>query len=216
MPMSRSTWACELKSAPRSSGYQNGEVTLHVSVWVEISWQTSGLLISIVTLHVSVWVEIPPTLMPTDFLPSHAPRERVSWNTVQEFLWLWGKGHAPRERVSWNAPPPSLIDFLKRHAPRERVSWNTMALGMTACSDVTLHVSVWVEILIQFKSQSNSMSRSTWACELKYCIIMWKGKGMVSRSTWACELKYPWNMDVFWQRNVTLHVSVWVEICSDR
>ena len=34
------------------------EVTLHVSVWVEIINQFTDVIVNIVTLHVSVWVEI--------------------------------------------------------------------------------------------------------------------------------------------------------------
>ena len=33
-----------------------------------------------------------------------------------------------------------------RHAPRERVSWNYKQAGNSIVVDVTLHVSVWVEM----------------------------------------------------------------------
>ena len=36
---------------------------------------------------------------------------------------------------------------LKSHAPRERVSWNYTEKPYEAIYDVTLHVSVWVEIV---------------------------------------------------------------------
>ena len=32
------------------------------------------------------------------------------------------------------------------HAPRERVSWNELKVPMQKASEVTLHVSVWVEM----------------------------------------------------------------------
>ena len=77
---SRSTWACELKSALFTASHIALQVTLHVSVWVEIRW----------------------------FLKStvqgccHAPRERVSWNFLVSVTRLFLSSHAPRERVSWN------------------------------------------------------------------------------------------------------------------
>ena len=77
--------------------------------------------------------------------------------------------HAPRERVSWNVQSIRLIWGNLRHAPRERVSWNpNMSHNLTF----------------------GQLSRSTWACELKY-----KNSSSIrpldwSRSTWACELKY--------------------------
>ena len=98
---SRSTWACELKyrisyvwwrcwsHAPRervSWNYSYADwlkskvVTLHVSVWVEITLITGILDSHLVTLHVSVWVEINVLLSKLICISSHAPRERVSWN----------------------------------------------------------------------------------------------------------------------------------------
>ena len=86
-----------------------------------------------------------------------------------------------------------------------------------------------------FMQNSGGESRSTWACELKYfCKTIWYWIKM-SRSTWACELKSR-TLAAFWKRYrhaprervswnnisikplicvvVTLHVSVWVEICQ--
>ena len=59
---------------------------------------------------------------------------------------------------------------------------------MASC--VTLHVSVWVEILWQSKKLLIILSRSTWACELKCICICMCTNIWTSRSTWACELKY--------------------------
>ena len=99
--MSRSTWACELKSfncillvlikchAPRE----------------RVSWNkqtTNGTAVLSVTLHVSVWVEITMSRWWGLSAVCHAPRERVSWNVNAELLVTAYISHAPRERVSWN------------------------------------------------------------------------------------------------------------------
>ena len=78
-------------------------------------------------------------------------------------------------------------------------------------------------------------SRSTWACELKYIHETAWGGADTSRSTWACELKYTDSTNYYnagshaprervsWnkkqqvnagEQEVTLHVSVWVEMKS--
>ena len=54
---------------------------------------------------------------------------------------------------------------------------------------VTLHVSVWVEIDLDNQGYLCNQSRSTWACELKFVIIVILLFNRSSRSTWACELK---------------------------
>ena len=55
-------------------------------------------------------------------------------------------------------------------------------------------------------------SRSTWACELKWNEKHWESCGKGSRSTWACELKSLFPPVKKKGIDVTLHVSVWVEI----
>ena len=143
--LSRSTWACELKyrfgysemgdvscHAPRERvswnrwGIRNigsWEVTLHVSVWVEIFRGVSALCELCVTLHVSVWVEIFRWLWAALKFMS-----RSTW--ACELKWFPALSsrkdicHAPRERVSWNCYTYTCVFFEKRHAPRERVSWN--------------------------------------------------------------------------------------------
>ena len=81
---------------------------------------------------------------------------------------------------------------LWRHAPRERVSWNVILSLLTKNFwKVTLHVSVWVEMMIRPTKRTAIMSRSTWACELKSVKTIY----------------------VRYNTKVTLHVSVWVEIC---
>ena len=121
-------------------------VTLHVSVWVEITSSYPSVMIRKVTLHVSVWVEIVCCNVATAKVLCHAPRERVSWNLrdihfiVKKFksrsTWACELkffilkfaftpiGHAPRERVSWNIAEKIHSKNNVGHAPRERVSWN--------------------------------------------------------------------------------------------
>ena len=115
----------------------------------------------------SVWVEIIDKNHSTNLVNRHAPRERVSWNpvipineitnnvTLHVSVWVEiGKAlsvflqecHAPRERVSWNNPSINDIRNYQSHAPRERVSWNDDKTNKKNCNNVTLHVSVWVEI----------------------------------------------------------------------
>ena len=144
---------------------------------------------------------------------SHAPRERVSWNVTYLLYIVFRCRHAPRERVSWNYSGFATGTNYQGHAPRERVSWNTKTrLNFNTQSLVTLHVSVWVEIFVSGKGFCFLVSRSTWACELKFinfyriCLVI------RSRSTWACELKYAINTLFYSYSMVTLHVSVWVEI----
>ena len=163
---SRSTWACELKfnskicfipqisHAPRervswnnqdSRGERVAYVTLHVSVWVEISiplivlglaksrstWACELKFVNAVfhvlksvTLHVSVWVEI---------------------SSLTPAVWVF------QSRSTWAC---ELKYGCFRYYNQKQV--------------VTLHVSVWVEIQYSSSSFVNAVSRSTWACELKY------------------------------------------------
>ena len=159
----------------------------------------------------SVWVEIYGILGDYFNPVCHAPRERVSWIAIVIPPKKLPSRHAPRERVSWNCLCYRPWQWLMCHAPRERVSWNDYSTDYIRQCVVTLHVSVWVEIHkvckcfryalvtlhvsvwveIQFLRifQGYLMSRSTWACELKY---EYRAKAHLrswSRSTWACELK---------------------------
>ena len=121
---------------------------------------------------------------------SHAPRERVSWNmiyssflffyivTLHVSVWvemrisLWRRWRW-WSRSTWACELKSSYSVVtlqpSSHAPRERVSWNLCHKCHTFIIDVTLHVSVWVEIARAASLVSNiSSSRSTWACELKF------------------------------------------------
>ena len=99
-------------------------VTLHVSVWVEIcnfllcevfrqSRSTWACELKYGNIHQnmfsflsrSTWAcELKSPRLPviTTTCPSHAPRERVSWNASVLCPRRYLASHAPRERVSWN------------------------------------------------------------------------------------------------------------------
>ena len=119
--------------------------------------------------------------------------------------------HAPRERVSWNIIKVYKQNKKKGHAPRERVSWNIVDGCRVTTEDVTLHVSVWVEIFNASSTTIEGVSRSTWACELK-CVYNDLG---LSSLCHAPRERVSWNKELsMWVNKlmVTLHVSVWVEI----
>ena len=91
--------------------------------------------------------------------------------------------------MSWNVFY-SLCNFLAtRHAPRERVSWNLKVIWKWFCCQVTLHVSVWVEIFApppKFVPDIVTLHVSVWV-EIYYNFV--RVINIWSRSTWACELK---------------------------
>ena len=143
---------------------------------------------------------------------SHAPRERVSWNTHP--LWLekniqWSRStwacelkffqgqatdfsvrHAPRERVSWN-----LIDIdnqgdSSRHAPRERVSWNSFFVSYIWRREGHApreRVSWNLNYFSPEKNNAVTLHVSVWV-EM-HCRFQ-SSELIQSRSTWACELKF--------------------------
>ena len=187
---SRSTWACELKFLSTFTQTFLHYVTLHVSVWVEMLTRPLKSFYFVVTLHVSVWVEIPKryykawsqwvTLhvsvwVEISFRFYHKWRNKVTlhvsvWVEMQKLVIerIKTRCHAPRERVSWNIIKVYKQNKKKGHAPRERVSWNIVDGCRVTTEDVTLHVSVWVEIFNASSTTIEGVSRSTWACELKY------------------------------------------------
>ena len=141
---------------------------------------------------------------------------RSTWacelKSTTTYMRIAGVSHAPRERVSWNALSFISVIPVCGHAPRERVSWNRKGLKDCAQISVTLHVSVWVEIYFLLTHGISFTSRSTWACELKSIWSRQTLEEKPSRSTWACELKCKNHVPRTYPQNVTLHVSVWVEI----
>ena len=76
---------------------------------------------------------------------------------------------------------------------------------------VTLHVSVWVEIIHSANLGKSARSRSTWACELKlfYKALHFGRVGHAPRE------RVSWNFshdNSPFHALVTLHMSLWVEI----
>ncbi len=189
--MSRSTWACELK----------------------LTWICETTVAPSVTLHVSVWVEIGANAGTHQIRPSHAPRERVSWNWLSAMtLGTFRTSHAPRERVSWNHKfLAAITEWIASRSTWACELKYTKTLYFSSDFPVTLHVSVWVEIQKNTRHIRKEMSRSTWACELKL-------SGHTARLLTfrhAPRERVSWNADCerirCWVK-VTLHVSVWVEI----
>ena len=121
-------------------------VTLHVSVWVEME-RFQALLRSVrVTLHVSVWVEIILKCR-----SKGATSSRSTW--ACELKWKFTvfaciiNSHAPRERVSWNSNIFTIYCLSRSSRSTwacELKSYINIVLHMSTL--VTLHVSVWVEI----------------------------------------------------------------------
>ena len=159
----------------------------------------------------SVWVEIEYYICYGDYKSSRStwacelkclaedvakprPPSRSTWACELKFIKLsyssWVLSHAPRERVSWNACCAWSDVHNNGHAPRERVSWNYMFCWCVWIFHVTLHVSVWVEMTNMLFCAIIKVSRSTWACELKYISWNRQEQDHLSRSTWACELKF--------------------------
>ena len=170
------------------------DVTLHVSVWVEIYKFCHRKCRKTVTLHVSVWVEI-----------SHV--EEISYFspvTLHVSVWVEIKSsclaHAViQSRSTWACE-------LKSNSADSR----------NQAVQVTLHVSVWVEILfVSFSALSRPVTLhvSVWVEILVMIILLslpW------SRSTWACELKSELLRGADHREAVTLHVRIWLVICMSR
>ena len=122
---SRSTWACELKWQNSQFLTDNTLVTLHVSVWVEITvFHTFQRGIG-VTLHVSVWVEIELVSKVIE----HFSRSRSTW--ACELKWPHGRIGRYSQRVTLHV------------SVWVEISWIVV---VAFAVPVTLHVSVWVEI----------------------------------------------------------------------
>ncbi len=121
--------------------------------------------------------------------------------------------HAPRERVSWNPNPIQKAGLLNCHAPRERVSWNLCNEIVNSSCNVTLHVSVWVEItfsgegsIIRVRSHA-PRERVSWNGFYSLCNFLVMRHAPRERVSWNPRIGLAITNSV-----VTLHVSVWVEI----
>ena len=138
-----------------------------MSVWVEIFLNQGFPFLSEVTLHVSVWVEIVDWGYLFYFFPSHAPRERVSWNEI--FFHLRSTKNVTLHVSVW-------VEILNIVATLQLFS----SRSTWACELKSMFVKVY---------NRGHLSRSTWACELKYRSTLKCSHSIRSRSTWACELK---------------------------
>ena len=124
--------------------------------------------------------------------------------------------HAPRERVSWNTTYSTHEPLATSHAPRERVSWNILLSIKLHFKSVTLHVSVWVEILSMYDVVSISnghapRERVSWnVTYLLYIVFHCPCHAPRERVSWNAVILRKFEIDL----NVTLHVSVWVEIVT--
>ena len=144
---SRSTWACELKFEMKDTEEEETEVTLHVSVWVEITEKNFFKTGTKVTLHVSVWVEISQIMYALlhHYVTLHVSVwvEIVNWKKVE---------CTARSRSTWACELKCII-FIK--IVPVFASRSTWACELKLCNrqnkslstGVTLHVSVWVEIV---------------------------------------------------------------------
>ena len=188
--MSRSTWACELKCfsscctrysvshAPRERVSWNDrdkkpcDIGYRHAPRERVSWNI-------------LWISSGSVIF------SHAPRERVSWNCRYTSAVFTNLGHAPRERVSWNS---IIMKYLWDLFVTLHVSvWVEIdSRGQTGkVSKVTLHVSVWVEIEklwndAEKQKRHAPRERVSWN-KNTYITLHWY---KMSRSTWACELKF--------------------------
>ena len=186
-------------------------VTLHVSVWVEINQSTQQANWNIVTLHVSVWVEI------------KRYSGNILWHEVTLHVSVW---------VEIYVQFCENIDYLVTLHVSVWVEIFPLAFIMPLTA-VTLHVSVWVEIKIWTLYINILTSRSTWACELKWKYtslyrsqpchaprerVSWNANFYNSigvNASHAPRERVSWNMIIFSvkaSKFVTLHVSVWVEM----
>ena len=236
MPLSRSTWACELKLLLNYMKKLLHLVTLHVSVWVEIGAGLFAKFRHAVTLHVSVWVEMHSScrlchservtlhvsvwveIMPPVFVPLERPV------TLHVSVWVemqtsCDSSHAIN--VTLHVSVWVEMSFVTSLSPLDLVTlhvsvWVEMKMGV-GCPEyvlVTLHVSVWVEIQKLGLFDCELASRSTWACELKlttgtWPLRLWGRHAPRERVSW----NYSWLENSIFH-TVTLHVSVWIEISA--
>ena len=163
---SRSTWACELKSL---SGRIYISLIRHAP-HERVSWnyyQNCFWSFYLVTLHMSVWVEIADTITRFFKIVSRSTwacelklcclhlwlsqrESRSTWACELKLHSECGKPLGFESRSTWACELKWRSSLQKQHAPRhaphERVSWNVAYTWHTGYSQVTLHMSVWVEM----------------------------------------------------------------------
>ena len=146
MISSRSTWACELKCGRAKPHKSCGRHAPRERVSWNLLIRSQDNVI-LVTLHVSVWVEIKSLKSLTVTLKE----SRSTWACELKFLSTFTQ---------------TFLHYVTLHVS----VWVEISLRSTSRTrkKVTLHVSVWVEISLTVVGSQLRMSRSTWACELKY------------------------------------------------
>ena len=145
IPLSRSTWACELKL---KIVRQNQETELSRSTW--------ACELKLDTLHLFSRTK-----------SSHAPRERVSWNVDDSSIDAYTD--VTLHVSVWVEIQDHQVSRLHFEVTLHVSVWVEIVRAFKEMADdfVTLHVSVWVEILFLPVNFQYQQSRSTWACELK-------------------------------------------------
>ena len=166
------------------------QVTLHVSVWVEIIHSAN---LGKSARSRSTWAcELKLFYKALHFgRVGHAPRERVSWNTPFGRVSL----RTTASRSTWACELKYTNSVLALCVYPSRSTWACELKFCHECIDpywqiVTLHVSVWVEIgcnVATTKMLFVTLHVSVWV-EIVYLVNTIFV--ILSRSTWACELKY--------------------------
>ena len=144
--------------------------------------------------------------------PSHAPRERVSWNfntfncfrfsQMSRSTWAcelkcserchWTQGKSSRSTWACELKSVDVVRWVSsaRHAPRERVSWNRREFYISCVlSSVTLHVSVWVEmqtlvVLAEIFACHAPRERVSWNYNVLFFIWNWYRHAPRERVSW--------------------------------
>ena len=188
---SRSTWACELKFW-KARQAERHDVTLHVSVWVEIQ-----------ILH---------------RVRQRDNASRSTWACELKCLWVeirrtWFPGHAPRERVSWN--PFQTCQHSVECVTLHVSVWVEIHFIFQDIEKISSRSTWACELKFEMKDteEQEEESRSTWACELKFCVwrVRWNLWVTLHVSVWVEIGKSDRNP---LKPCVTLHVSVWVEMTT--
>ena len=97
---------------------------------------------------------------------------------------------------------------------REAVSWNRNNSVLRKQIRVSLFVRLWVEIYLQTNMSLNTLSASSWGCELKYSIPLFQKEKRKSASSWGCELKWELSHGSHYRSHVSLFVRLWVEMSN--
>ena len=167
--MSRSTWACELKSLYSFRPSATCFVTLHVSVWVEIWLFVTGRVVFTVTLHVSVWVEMSTGSSAVSSIPSRSTWACELKSSGSAYMRCLGTS-----RSTWACELKCKEFYKNCKYSRSRSTW--------ACE---------LKYQIPLMNRWWTLSRSTWACELKCFlgkvrIYYWRHAPR-ERVSWNCE-----------------------------